>query len=148
MRIVTHRERDSFIDCWTPSFVNVNFTKFKSICIILQLNFSVSLYFLQNYLLIKTKIPKKKIRILKKPFFGKKTFQYDNIFGKVITRYQSNNLLDIFSKDFILSLLHKSYYLKNGSKDLIILLRKLIKKQKIKILFNHNINSFIHLLLP
>ena len=97
--------------------------------------------FIENFLKLKILNSQKKIRILKKPFLVKINFHYDSIFGKIITKFQSNNFFDLFSKNFLFTLFHKSYYLKNGSKDLINILKKLLKKQNIKILFNHEIKK-------
>jgi len=100
-----------------------------------------ALKFMRDFLHLKITASQKKIRVLKKSFFGKKYFHYDSIIGKLLTQIQEKKYNKLFSLYFIKSFFYKSHYLKNGSKDIIRCLKKIIFFFKIKILLNHSIQK-------
>ena len=102
---------------------------------------SYAINFMRDYLHLKITESKKKIRILRKSFFGQRYFHYDSIIGKLLTQFQEKKYNKLFSLYFIKSLFYKSYYLKNGSKDIINYIKKIIFFFKIKILLNHSIQK-------
>lgn len=133
-------DKNSFIGGAWASIKIFGFTNVENaIHYFLPSNFAIK--FLKNYLHLSIIQSKKKIRILEKSFFGKKHFHYDSIIGKFLTQFQQKKFNKLFSLYFVKSLFYKSHYLKNGSKDLIQYLKKIIFFFKIKILLNHSIKK-------
>ncbi len=86
-----------------------------------------------------------KYRVLNKKIFNKKIYKYDNPIGKIMSKILDRNFINILSLKFIFNLFNKSYYLSNGSKEIIRFCKNIINEDKIDILYEHEVeNIFIN----
>ncbi len=76
-----------------------------------------ALKFLKDYLHLKIIVSKKKIRVLKKSFFGKRYFHYDSIIGKFLTQVQASAQELIMSFYYYLQLQQQLLYRKSSLHD-------------------------------
>ncbi len=101
--------------------------------------------FMKNNLKWKVVSSNSKYRVLNKKIFNKNIIKYDNPIGKILSKIFNGNFKSLFSLKFILNLFNKSYYLSRGSKDIITFCKKVIKEDKLDILFEHEVkNIFIN----
>lgn len=103
--------------------------------------------YLKNNLKFKINIVKKKIYIINFFILGVRKFLYDSKKAKIIRILIKNENFFIKIKELVLCIFKKyknhSYYMDNGSKEIIDKIKYILKKNKIKINFNSTVKKII-----
>lgn len=84
---------------------------------------------------------KSKYRVINKKIFNKQIYKYDNPIGRLFSKLTNNDFIGVFNLDFLKNIFNKSFYLKDGSKEIMKFCNKVIQEDKIDILYNYNVDK-------
>ncbi len=84
---------------------------------------------------------KSKYRVINKKILNSQIYKYDNPLGKIFSKLINNGFIGLLNLDFLINIFKKSFYLKNGSKEIMKFCNKVIQEDKIDILYNYNVEK-------
>ena len=84
---------------------------------------------------------KSKYRVINKKILNSQIYKYDNPFGKILSKITNNGLNEVFNLEFLKNIFNKSFYLKDGSKEIMKFCNKVIQEDNIDILYNYNVDK-------
>jgi len=102
------------------------------------------IYFLEKNLNLKIEISKSKYRVFKIPLFGFIKIRYDNILSALLADLINHEINFSFFKK-LFKRKKPSYYLKNGSQDLLDKMNQILFDSSVKLEFNLNVSKVVFL---